>query len=179
MLYLSSQYGAGPRKIWRTLRKDGVDIELEQVEQLHEQYWEYYAGIKQWEKQLRLEHRVNKGWVLNGIGRPIGVHQDSDRKRDKRKDIVNRVVQSTGHDLLVRYLRTLSEGLDATGLQWQPIIWDFHDECIIEVPEADAEMALETFREAQDILNAELGGTIPLRINPVVVRTLADAKLES
>jgi DNA polymerase I-like protein with 3'-5' exonuclease and polymerase domains len=178
VLYLSSSYGAGPKKICKTLKMQGVPIELDEVQEMHTQYWEYYQGIKRWEKELKQEHRQNKGWVMNGIGRPIGVHQDSDRAKDKRKDIVNRVVQSTGHDLLVQYLRILSEGLDATGIKWYPIIWDFHDECIVEVPEAEAEMAMETFREAQDILNKELGGTIPLKINPVVVRTLADAKLE-
>jgi len=178
VLYLSSQYGAGPNKIWRTLTADGVDISLEQVRELHEQYWEYYQGIKSWEKQLRKEHRENRGFVINGIGRPIGVHEDSDRKFDKRKDIVNRVVQSTGHDILVQYLYGLCQLLDIEGIHWKPIIVDFHDEVLVEVPEEEAEAAIACFRRAQDQLNAQLGGTIPLRINPVIVKTLADAKLE-
>lgn len=178
VLYLSSQYGAGPNKIWRTLRKDGVDIELEQVQNLHQQYWEYYSGIKAFEKSLRLEHRENRGWVLNGIGRPIGVHQDSDRKRDKRKDIVNRVVQSTGHDILVLYLSILKPILDNYGIDWKPIIIDFHDEVLIEVPEGQQDLAIQAFKMANSELNLQLGGSIPLKINPVVVRTLADAKLE-
>lgn len=178
VVYLSSQYGAGPGKIWRTLRSQGVEIDLEQVRELHRQYWEYYSGIKRWEKQLRLEHRENHGWVMNGIGRPIGVHQDSDRMRDKRKDIVNRVVQSTGHDILVRYLRILTTLFSQRDISWVPIIVDFHDEVLIEVPEGEVKLAMTAFRDANSELNLQLGGSIPLRINPVVVRTLADAKLE-
>lgn len=177
-LYLSSQYGAGPNKIWRTLRKDGVLIELDEVKEMHTEYWEYYSGIRGWEKRLREEHRENRGWVTNGIGRPSGVHSDSDRKRDKRKDIVNRVVQSTGHDILVRYIRILTTLLSQRDISYVPIIIDFHDECLIEVPEEEAERAITCFLLANTELNKQLGGTIPLRINPVIVHNLADAKLE-
>lgn len=176
--YLSSIYGAGAGKKYKTLRKNGVQIEFETVREMNDGFWEYYAGIKQYERRLREEHRQNKGWVFNGIGRPIGVHQDADSKFDKRKDIVNRVVQSTGHDILVQYVRVLSTLLDEAGLNWKPVIIDFHDECIIEVPEGESERTVNVFREAQDRLNKQLGGSIPLKINPVVVRTLADAKLE-
>lgn len=178
VLYLSSSYGAGPRKIHKTLQKEGVDISLEEVQELHAQYWEYYGGIKAWEKQLKQEHRQNKGWVMNGIGRPIGVHQDADRLKDKRKDMVNRVVQSTGHDILVQYIRILGDTLDANGIQWKPIIMDFHDEVLVEIPEYHAQDAIDCFNTAVIQLNEQLGGTIPLRINPVIVHTLADAKLE-
>lgn len=178
VLYLSSSYGAGPRKICKTLKMQGVDIDLEQVQELHAQYWEYYQGIKRWEKELKQEHRLNRGYVMNGIGRPIGVHQDADRLKDKRKDMVNRVVQSTGHDILVQYIRILGDTLDDNGIRWKPIIMDFHDEVLVEVEEAQAEDAIDCFNTAVIQLNEQLGGTIPLKINPVVVRTLADAKLE-
>lgn len=176
--YLSSIYGAGAGKKYKTLRQNGANIPFDVVKDMNDGFWDFYAGIKGYERNLREEHRINKGWVANGIGRPIGVHQDSDRKFDKRKDIVNRVVQSTGHDLLVRYLRILCGILDNYGIHWKPIIIDFHDEVLIEVPEAEQELTIQAFRMAQSELNCELQGLIPLRINPVVVHTLADAKLE-
>ncbi len=170
VLYLSSSYGAGPRKIHKTLQMQGVDVSLDEVAQMHKDYWNLYGGIRQWERRLMDEWRGNGGWVLNGMGRPIGIH------KDYTKDIVNRVVQSTGHDFLILFGHLLVPRL--TGIDWAPIFWDFHDETIIEVREDQAEEVVRIFKETEQEWNAILGGTIPLRINPVIVNNLAEAKIE-
>lgn len=172
VVYLSSSYGAGPRKIHATLNESGVQISIEEVEQIHRQYWELYSGIKTYERKLNDEWRVRGGWVFNGIGRPIGVHPDY------RKDLVNRVIQSTGHDILVMYVDILSTLLTERGIDWTPIIIDFHDQSIVEVPKHQAELTKKAFQDAVDLLNKQIAGTIPLRIVPQVVNNLAEAKLE-
>lgn len=172
VFYLSRSYGAGARKIHKTLQMQGIEIGLDAVSEMHTQYGEYYAGIKRWEYRLKSELRANHGWVLNGIGRPLGVHRDYER------DVVNRVVQSTGHDILVKYIQILGDLLTESEISWKPIIVDFHDEVLVEVPEEQAIATVGAFKRAEFRLNEQLGGTIPLKINPVIVNNLAEAKIE-
>lgn len=169
-LFLGANYGAGPKKIWKTLNMQGVEISLEDVQVIHQQFWQLYAGVKRFGARLLDQWRANKGFIYNGAGRPLGIHQDY------TKDIVNRFSQSTGHDILILYVEILVEELGQ--LNWTPIVMDFHDEVILEVPEEEQQLAIDAFRRSEVRLNQLLGGAIPLRINPVVVRTLADAKLE-
>jgi hypothetical protein len=84
VLTLSAQYGAGPRKIHETLKLQGIRKELEEIQEIHRAYWQLFAGIKEYEKFLLGCWQRNGGWVLNGVGRPLGVH------RDMTKDLVNR-----------------------------------------------------------------------------------------
>ena len=94
---LESNYGAGAPKIRESLRvKAGIDIPLGQVADMRSGFWDLYKGIKKYERRLKEQWRNNAGWLLNGIGRPIGCATTSE------KDLVNRVVQSTGHDLVIR-----------------------------------------------------------------------------
>lgn len=169
---LASSYGAGPAKIHKTLRLAGIDITEDQVRDIHRTYWDIFQGVKVYSRKLEREWTARGGWVMNGVGRPIGVDEMF------KKDIVNRVVQSTGHDLLLKYIRHLRSNLSS--IPWAPIIMDWHDQTIVEVPEAYAEEVkylMETVSFSD--LNQELGGTIPLKGTAAIVRNLAESKLEN
>lgn len=158
VLTLSANYGAGPRKIHQTLELQGVKVTLEDVQEMHTGFWRLYAGIKDWERELNRQWERNGGWVLNGIGRPIGVDEGY------RKDLVNRVVQSTGHDCLVMLLAFTEELLRERKLDAHPLIADLHDASFMEVRADRAEEALRIMSvDAYDKLNEWLGGEIPLR----------------
>ena len=171
VVVLASSYGAGAKKLLKTLRLNGVEISEYEVEDIHRSYWELHKGVRQYGVDLMREWKINHGWVYNGLGRPIGVAEDY------TKDLVNRVVQSTGHDVLVKYIYILVGLLG--DLPWKPYIMDWHDEVILEVPEKYADRILhimekDAFRE----LNSQLGGIIPLKGSGKICHTLADAKLE-
>lgn len=173
VITLASSYGAGPGKIHQTLRLEGVPISLEECRTIHAGYWELYAGVKEYEKELLRQLNNNNGWVLNGLGRPLGIAPDLE------KDIVNRVVQSTGHDILVQWLNIYSTMLQGAGIPYTSIIADLHDESIIEVPEHHAEQALKIMSvDAIRELNRQLGGRIPLKGEGMIARCLADIKIE-
>lgn len=168
---LSANYGAGPRKIHETLVLSGIRMSLEEVQDLHRAFWELYAGIKDWERELKRQWRANNGWVLNGIGRPIGVHPDY------TKDLVNRVCQSTGHDILVIWVDIWSKMLDARGLEWSPVIVDFHDESLVECRAADVEEVSQVLKvDSFEELNRRLRGKIPLTGDGGFVSSLWGAK---
>jgi DNA polymerase I-like protein with 3'-5' exonuclease and polymerase domains len=172
VVVLSSSYGAGAGKIHATLESSGVDVSFYQVKKIHEKYWQLFSGIKEFERLLTEEWRENGGWVLNGLGRPICVAEAL------LKDIVNRVVQSTGHDIHMRYIRILDQIFSEMQLPVNWIIADFHDQSIVEVPIDIAEVVRDIMGvEAYSRLNAELGGLIPLKGEAQIVRSLAEAKL--
>lgn len=173
VITLASSYGAGPGKIHQTLRLEGIPISLDECRTIHSGYWSLYSGVKEYEKELLRQLNNNNGWVLNGLGRPLGIAPDLE------KDIVNRVVQSTGHDILVQWLIIYSRMLSNSGIPYTSIIADLHDESIIEVPERYADRALQIMSvDAIQELNRQLGGRIPLKGEGAIARCLADIKIE-
>lgn len=165
-------YGLGPRKYRLDMRLNGFDISDDEAFEVWKAYWKLYEGVKKWEKELLRQRRKNDGWFLNGIGRPVGVHED------KLKDIVNRDCQSTGHDLLIEWIYIYTRELDRRKIEWYPAIIDFHDESIIEVEESRAEESLEIMMSAFDELNKQMKSEIPLAGEGLVCDNLAEIKIE-
>lgn len=170
---LGSSYGMGARKLRADLSLAGIEISEQESFDIQKGYWTLYAGVKTYEKELLRQYQHNGGWILNGIGRPISIAEGYE------KDIVNRVVQSTGHDILMLWVDIFTKLLDAAGIPWYPIIIDLHDESIIEVPERFAEQAQVIMSsEAMKLLNEYLQGVIPLKGEGKIANTLADIKVE-
>lgn len=165
-------YGLGPKKYRADMLALGYEMTEDEARAVHRAYWTLYSGTKEWERELQRQHRKNRGWILNGIGRPLGIHEDYTH------DIVNRDTQSTGHDLLIIWLTIVIERLDAEGIEWYPIILDFHDETIIEVREEQATRAARLMDESFLVLNELMGNTIPLTGDGEVCNNLADIKVE-
>lgn len=177
VITLAASYGAGPDKLLNTLQLSGIDITLDEVKEIYKSYWDIYSGVRSYGRRLEREWEERDGWVYNGIGRPIGIHES------KKKDIVNRVVQSTGHDILMMIIeemeRLRQRYIESNkGLIWRPIIIDFHDESIVECREEDTEKVLQIFKEAYAIVNQKLNAGVKIEGEPEVIRTLADAKVE-
>ena len=168
---LGSSYGMGAAKLRRTLMLEGIEVSLDEAKAIHRAYWNLYGGVKKYQAELERQYKRNDGWVLNGIGRPIGI--DSQYLHDS----VNRVIQSTAHDLHILYVTIVCKLLKEAGIQWKPIIVDFHDQMIVEVRAEDAECVKHLMGStAYDILNQQLGGQIPIKGDANVIRNMAQAK---
>lgn len=177
VITLASSYGAGAKKLYSTLQLSGVDIHLDAVERMVKSYWDKYQGVREYERKLLKEWEARGGWVYNGIGRPICIDDD------KTKDIVNRVVQSTGHDILMMIIAEMDsirrrELGNLRRLMWRPIIIDFHDESLVECREDDIPVVMEMFKEAYQTINKKLNASVQIEGEPEVIQTLADAKVE-
>lgn len=167
---LACQYGAGVNKIMQTLEQDDVFLNYEEVQEIHSSYWSTFAGVRDFSKSLEYEWKRNGGWILNGMGRPMCVPEIS------RKDILNRFVQSTGHDILVRYINMYTTQLDKEYIPWNPLIIDLHDASTIEVPREYAEQACRVMNDSVGILNKYLSGIINLRGVAEIGNNLSDVK---
>lgn len=169
---LGSNYGMGAKKLMDDLALHGFPVSLEQAKQIHRSYWTLYSGIKEFESYLIGQWETTGGWVLNGIGRPICVAPGYE------KDIVNRVVQSTAHDLLMYFIHLLVGNLKEAKLDYKPIIIDFHDQSILEVSAKDSQRTADIILQTVEQLNQKIGGTIKLKGVPQIVHNLAQAKIE-
>jgi DNA polymerase I-like protein with 3'-5' exonuclease and polymerase domains len=173
LLILSDTYGSGVKKKQTILSLEGIDMPLDEVEAMHLALQEAKAGVNAYSDWLLNEWRANGGWVENGYGLPVCVDEKY------TKDLLNRVVQGTGHCILQLYARIARRLLDEAGVTWYPIVMDFHDEVIIEVPDAEVPAAVKILeKDAYQELNRQLGGTCPLKGSAAVSKNLAGIKLE-
>jgi len=173
---LGFQYGMGVNKLFDTFKLDGVQVTKNECFGMFQAYWELYSGIKAYEKILVQEWERNNGWVLNGIGRPVCCAQD------KLKDIVNRVVQSTGHDIHMMYVEIVERLLLERRLKYRWLIPDFHDQTIMQVREGQGDALVQLYKDAYPILNSKIKQLNPkfgLEItgSPSKVPSLAEAKV--
>jgi DNA polymerase I-like protein with 3'-5' exonuclease and polymerase domains len=167
---LACQYGAGVNKVMETLENDDVFLPYEDVARIHSGYWELFSRVRDFSRELLFQWRENGGYVLNGVGRPMSVPEDM------MKDTLNRFIQSTGHDLLIRYIRIYTEELTRRGIEWYPLMIDWHDASCVEVREDQLEQAKQVMVWGVDELNRELNGRIKLRGEPDVGYNLSDVK---
>lgn len=174
VITLGSSYGMGAGKLRMTLEMQGIEVSAEEAKAMFDGYWQLYSGVKDYEKFLLQQYKDNNGYVLNGLGRPVGVAPDY------MKDIVNRVVQSTGHDIHMLYIMICNQLFTEHNLNVQGLVWDFHDQSIVECDEKDAELVHYLIgTKAYEILNQEyLQGQIPLKGDPQYIKTFACAKCE-
>lgn len=164
------QFGAGVDKVVETLESDGIYLPYHQVETIHSTYWNTFARLKQYSYELQREWKRNNGYVMNGFGRPMPTAEHL------KKDCLSRVIQSTGHDILVYYVDILDELLTEAGIPLDYVIRDWHDATTIEVDEHLADRVIEIMQDAMRVLNGFLGGQIQHRGKPVVGVNLADCK---
>ncbi len=167
---LACQYGAGVGKVMETLEQQDVFLSEDQVLEIHAGYWNLFKQVKGFGYDLQKEWKRNGGYVVNGRGRPMCLTEEY------KHDVLNRFIQSTGHDILVDYCYVIKQVLDESGIPWAPKIWDWHDSVMVEVPEDAGEEVSKLFLVALARLNDKLGGTIKLKGTPTVGYNLADVK---
>ncbi len=172
--HLSMQYGAGPPTVHSTLIRNEIDIADEDVVEMHQAYWsdELFAVVKEYESRKRREWNRNNGWILNCVGRPVAVPEE------KRKDLLSRVIQSSAHDLLQRFIYLLERQRQQHRIPMWPWIVDIHDESIWEIETSAAEAGIAAMTTALAQMNEELAWEIKIKGEPQLARNLACIKVE-
>ena len=173
VLVLSDNYGSGVAKKHRSLRIMGYDYTVAQIQDMQNRLNAVYAGAKAFGKKLQAEHERNGGFVLDALGFPTPVCVD------KRRDVVNRVVQKSGHMILMVYLWKFTQLLRENNVEYQHLIFDYHDETIPIFNAVDVPIVRRLYAQALSWLNDEfLHATVKLKAVPEVATSLADIKCE-
>lgn len=138
--------------------------------------WESNGGyaVTQWvydkelDKQIPIVTDGSPGWILNGRGRPLAVAPD------KVKDLGNRFVQSTGHDVLMQMLVYINELRQERQVPMRPYNVDIHDATIWQVPENYAQQAADIIRESYVRLNDALRWTVSIEGDVAIGNNLGE-----
>ena len=171
--HLSGMYGAGVERKYNALTIEGFNIPIEEIAMAHDEYWHrIFPGVREYIRQLKREWARRGGWVLNPLGRPLCVAEEF------TKDLLNRVAQSGGHDLLRRLLWHINRLRKARRLPLYPVIVDLHDETIWEGLCGTEQDAVALFNEALRCVNEDIQWEVQITGTPEIVQNLAEIKCE-
>jgi hypothetical protein len=96
------------------------------------------------------------GYIVNGRGRPLAIAPGLS------KDCCSRFIQSTGHDILMRYYYFINKLRRERKTPMRPFHVDQHDATIWSIPEERVDEGIAVYEEAKQILNDELGWSIKI-----------------
>lgn len=150
--YLGFLYGLGAETMHINL-----EISLAEARTILWGMERQFAGKGILQKRLEGEWAKRGGWIINGRGRPLAVDFS------KKKDLVNRLVQSTGHDVLMRILWHVNNYRKEHKIEMRPYVVDFHDETIWVCQDHEIARAKEAINYAFDRTNDELNWTVTIR----------------
>jgi DNA polymerase I-like protein with 3'-5' exonuclease and polymerase domains len=171
VIHLAVSYTGTKNTVHRNLMKEGINITLWEADALVKAYWRTFKKVEQCASRLRELNR-KQGHLRNAIGRIIRV-PDPDYK-----DLFNRFVQSSGHDILVMWVMEIDRLAKEWGIEMRPVVIDIHDSTSWQVEEPNKAAGAEIFATALKNVEKEVGLDVPLRMEFKTFKTLAGLKGE-
>lgn len=171
VIQLAVQYTGTKHTVSKNLTNDGIPTTIEQADEYVKAYWRKFDAVRKFNYQLREVNR-NQGYLRNVIGRIIRVPDP------EYKDLPNRFVQSSAHDVLVLWVLKIYENCKKAGIAIKPVLLDCHDSTSNQVPEAQAGRLKEIYVESLQQLNDELNLCVQIKAEAKFFHTLAGLKNE-
>lgn len=168
-IHLSSQYGAGGKKIATILTQNGYPTTEAEGRKINKIYWSLFAGVKRLEKALYEVYRTD-GKVTNPFGRIVTLPESY------CKDLLNRFIQGTASDCLKAIVMEIAKINSTRQLGMLPWLIDVHDATNWLIDENRAEEGKAVFAEALANINQRLGLEFPVRGEIRVIHSFADIK---
>lgn len=169
-VHLSSQYGAGARKIAETLTKSGISTSYAEGKRLHALYWDKFKKVKEFEQALYSIYRED-GKLINPFGRVVRIPDFW------CKDLLNRFIQSTAHDALMHWVLEIDRLRKERDCSMIPIVADVHDATAWEIQDArDYDRAEGILRDGLANINKWLNLPFPIRAEYRKFYSLAEWK---
>jgi DNA polymerase I-like protein with 3'-5' exonuclease and polymerase domains len=125
--------------------------------------------VAEFNERLRALNRRD-GYLRNVIGRIIRV-PDPDYK-----DLPNRFIQSSAHDVLVCWVLEIYRLCGNRGLKLVPMLLDCHDSTSNECPSDRVDEVKAIYQEALDNINKELNLCVTIKMEMKTFQTLAGLK---
>ncbi len=169
---LASDYGAGWKKIYRSARAEGFAVTEDEAKRLWQGQRDVHAAVYDvLAPALEAEWATNGGWVLGLMGLPTSVWGE------RLRDLVNRIVQSGGHNCHILFVVLTEDHLVAAGVQHQWVVADWHDQLVVQVAAKDVAATEAAIVAAMADLNEGLGMLIQLKGEPAVSTDMGQLKL--
>lgn len=171
IIHLAVSYTGTKTTVHRNLLKEGIELSIWDADRLVQAYWRTFAKVKTFEKRLRELNRKD-GLLRNVVGRIIRVPDP------EYKDLFNRFIQSSGHDVLVTWVRNIAHVAGEWGIEMRPVVTDIHDSTSWQVEKENKEAGKQIFEEAIRRVNATLGLSVPVKMEFKYFTTLAGLKVD-
>lgn len=169
-------YGVGAKKLQTILLINGANFTLEETRELLSAYWSLYGGVTRFKEDLKKEWADNGGWIFDAFGVPMAV---DDRKVH---DIMNTLIQRSGHLMLVCFIHEMTRRRDAgecPHFDW--LIPDFHDETLVQCKNKDREAVRDCMNDVMNVWLNEMLSPMHTRLNgdAEFISTFAEAKIDA
>jgi DNA polymerase I-like protein with 3'-5' exonuclease and polymerase domains len=169
IIHLALQYTGTQYTIARQLTFNGYPTTPQEALRHVRAYWRKFKKVEEFGQKLKKLYD-KQGYVVNAAGRVIFI---PDRFK---KDLLNRFIQSGGHDVLVMWVMEicrLSKERDVILRPWLP---DTHDATTFFYPPGRYDDAKEIYEEALKTVNKTLELEVEVKCDIKKVTTLANIK---
>lgn len=169
IIHLAVSYTGTKTTVHRNLLKEGIELSLWEADRLVQAYWKTFKKVEELQLRLRELNR-SQGYLRNVSGRVIRVPDP------EYKDLFNRFIQSSGHDVLVMWAMEIDRLSKERGIEMRPVIVDIHDSTSWMCEVENKEDGKRIFEDALDNVNKELGLSVNVKMEFKYFNTLAGLK---
>jgi DNA polymerase-1 len=171
VIQLAVAYTGTGHTVSKNLTKDGIPTSVPEADRLVQAYWRKFYRVAEFNDRLRELNRA-QGYLRNVIGRIIRVPDP------EYKDLSNRFIQSSAHDVLVLWVLEIYRLFEEAGIAAKPILLDCHDSTSNQVPKENVEAAKHIYGRALENINQRLGLCVTIKAEIKTFQTLAGLKAQ-
>lgn len=157
IIQLAVQYTGTKHTVYRNLSEMGDKTTLAECGELVDAYWKHFRKVMVMNEAL-FRRNINQGYLRNVVGRIIRV------PFPRYKDLPNRFIQSSAHDLLSLWVLRINDLVQSRGTLARPVILDCHDSTSWQCPKDQIEALEGVFKDALTDLNESVKMTVPIKI---------------
>jgi DNA polymerase I-like protein with 3'-5' exonuclease and polymerase domains len=169
VIQLAVQYTGTGHTVAKNLNKEGISYSLREAEAMVSVYWRKFEKVAEFNRKLFALNR-KEGHLRNVIGRIIRVPYPDD------KDLPNRYLQSSAHDVLVLWVLEIYRLAAERGVPIKPVLLDCHDSSSNAVPLSFESRGKALYADALRTINQQLGLSVTIRAETKVFKSLAGLK---
>lgn len=171
VIQLAVQYTGTGHTVSKNLTREGIITSVPQADSYVRAYWRKFKKVQEFNQRLKELNR-QQGYLENAIGRIIRV-PDPDYK-----DLSNRFIQSSAHDVLVLWVLAIYRLCEERGLKIRPILLDCHDSTSNCIREGDIEQLKRVYMDGLQEVNRDLGLGVTCKAEIKTFKTMAGLKGE-
>ena len=154
-LGLGLMYGMESKSLRSTIKKDyGITLTEEETERLRNNYFSTFKAVSTY------QHQMLKADVIRSLGGRYwgnGLYIPDKGKRSR----INYPIQATSAEGLKEALILLDKQMDSS---WK-LVACVHDECVLEVPEHQANQALQVLKNCMKLGLEKVVKNVPIKID--------------
>lgn len=169
IIHLAVSYTGTHVTVAKNLSKAGYLTDKGKAMQLVGRYWDKFRRVKAFNHRLQRVYD-NQSSIRNLVGRIIQVPEIY------RKDLMNRLVQSSAHDILRIWVEEIINSFTYHKIEWRYWLPDLHDSTTFMVKEGQEDLARHAYLDALKIVEERLKMSVPLKCELKFCKTLAGLK---